>query len=252
MVQAFVEEGAKRAFGPTLHIEGDFLFFDGWWQAAMRVSLDTFAVRAEEPPADTDVVEQMDTALEAKGLENQGTDFPLVGAITYTEIALPPVAWSVWSPSAARAEEALGDRAGRDAFLGDETSPIPVDVDYGAELGGARRLSGLPPAVVLTLGVAPASTDVLEPLLPECRFESRPLDATSPDVCNSLMPSLMLVDATADTGRNFIMELRAAACGRTVPVLALTPDGTPAGADAAVDPGTEPTSWVEPIRNLLP
>lgn len=252
MVQAFVDQGAKRAFGPTLHIEGDFLFFDGWWQAAMRVSLDTFAVRAEDPPAETDVVEQMDAALKAKGLENHGTDFPLVGAITYTEIALPPVAWSVWAPDAGHAEEALAARAGRDAFLGDETSPIPVDVDYGAELGGARRLSGLPPAVVLALGVDPAATDVLTPLLAECRFEARSLDATSPDVCNSLLPSLVLVDATADVGRNFIMELRAAACGRTVPVVAVTPDGTPAGADAAVDPVTGPASWVEPIRNLLP
>ena len=36
VVDAFVNEGAKRAFGPTLHVEGDYLFFDGWWQTATR------------------------------------------------------------------------------------------------------------------------------------------------------------------------------------------------------------------------
>ena len=90
-------------------------------------------------------------------------------------------------------------------------------------------------------------------MLPECRFESRALEAVTPDVCGSLLPTLMLVDATAPTGREFIMEMRAAACGRVIPVVALTPDGSvPLGADIAVDPTTPPLTWVQRIRALLP
>ena len=253
VVEAFVNEGAKRAFGPTLHVEGDYLFFDGWWQAAIRISPRTFAVRSEEPPEETDVAERMGAALTACGLQDVGTDFPIIGAITYSEIALPPVVWSVWAPDDETAEAELNERAGRDAFLGDETSPVPTDMDYGAELGGARRLSGLPPSLVLALGVDTATTDDLAAVLPECRFESRALEAVTPDVCGSLLPTLMLVDATATTGREFIMEMRAAACGRVIPVVALTPDGSvPLGADIAVDPATPPLAWVQRIRALLP
>lgn len=253
VVEAFVNEGAKRAFGPTLHVEGDFLFFDGWWQAAIRISPRTFAVRAEAPPEETDVAARMDAALAARGLADIGTDHPLVGAITYSEIALPPVTWTVWSPDADTGVADLERRAGHDTFLGDEPSPVPVEVSYEAELGGARRLSGLPPALILTLGVEPAQTEALAAVLPECRFESRALDAVTPDVCGSLLPSLMLVDATSGTGRELIMEMRAAACGRFVPVVAVTADeSVPLGADVTVDPATPPLTWVQRIRALLP
>ena len=253
VVEAFVNEGTKRAFGPTLHVEGDYLFFDGWWQAAIRISPRTFAIRSEEPPEETDVAERVGAALAARGLQDVGTDFPIIGAITYAEIALPPVVWAVWAPDPATGGAELDERAGRDAFLGDETSPIPVDVDYGAELGGARRLSGLPPSLVLALGVDASTTEDLAAVLPECRFESRALEAVTPDVCGSLLPTLMLVDATAQTGREFIMEMRAAACGRVIPVVALTPDNSvPLGADIAVDPATPPLTWVQRIRALLP
>ena len=253
VVEAFVNEGAKRAFGPTLHVEGDYLFFDGWWQSAIRISHQTFAIRNEEPPDETDVADRLGTALAARGLRDLGTDFPIIGAITYSEIALPPVAWSVWAPDAETGAAELNERAGRDAFLGDETSPIPQDMDYGAELGGARRLSGLPPSLVLALGVDRGTIDDLGEALPDCRFESRALEAVTPDVCGSLLPTLMLIDATAEQGRNFIMEMRAAACGRVVPVVALAPGAVvPLGADAAVDPDTPPPSWVEKIRGLLP
>jgi hypothetical protein len=253
VVEAFVNEGARRAFGPTLHVEGDYLFFDGWWQAAIRISPRTFAIRDEEPPGETDVAGQVGAALAARGLQDVGADFPIVGAITYAEIALPPVAWSVWAPDADTGGAELNERAGRDAFLGDETSPVPVDVDYGAELGGARRLSGLPPSLVLALGVDAATTQDLAAVLPECRFESRALEAVTPEVCGSLLPTLMLIDATAQSGRDFIMEMRAAACGRVIPVVALTTDASvPLGADSAVDPATPPLTWVQRIRALLP
>ena len=252
VVEAFVNEGAKRAFGPTLHVEGDYLFLDGWWQAAIRISPRTFAVRSEEPPEETDLAEQMGTALTARGLQDVGTDFPIIGAITYSEIALPPVVWSVWAPDEETAGAELNERAGRDAFLGDETSPVPTDMDYGAELGGARRLSGLPPSLVLALGVDAATTQDLAAVLPECRFEARALEEVTPDVCGSLLPTLILVDANSATAREFIMEMRAAACGRVIPVVALTPEEVPLGADIAVDPATPPLTWVQRIRALLP
>ena len=253
MVQAFVEEGAKRAFGPSLHIEGDVLFYDGWWQAAVRVSPRVFAVRGEEPPDETPVLQHLADTLAAQHLADVGTDYPLVGAITYAEIALGPVAWTVWAPDEATAQADLHGRVGRDSFLGDEVSPTPIEPDIGAELGGARRLSGLPPSLILALGVEATETQALAEVLTDCRFESRPLEAVTPDICGSLLPTLMLVDATDQTGREFIMELRAAACGRFVPVVALTGDpDLPLGADAAVDPASAPATWAEPIRTLLP
>ena len=253
VVRAFVQEGAKRAFGPSLHIEGDVLFYDGWWQASVRVSPRVFAVRDEEPPDDTQVLQRLAETLAARRLEDVGTDFPLVSVITYSEIALGPVGWAVWAPDADVAHADLHERVGRDAFLGDEVSPNPVEVDYSAELGGARRLSGLPPSLVLAVGIDADRTDALAEVLTECRFESRPLDAVTPDVCGSLLPTLMLVDATTQGGREFVMELRAAACGRFVPVVAVSAEaGVPLGADVAVDPTTPPAMWAEPIRRLLP
>ncbi|HEX2042484.1 MAG TPA: hypothetical protein VHF24_07590 [Acidimicrobiales bacterium] len=253
VVRAFVAEGAKRAFGPSLHIEGDVLFYDGWWQASVRVSPRVFAVRDEEPPDDTPVLQGLADALAARRLEDVGTDFPLVGVITYSEIALGPVGWSVWAPDADTAQSDLHERVGRDAFLGDEVSPTPVEPDYGAELGGARRLSGLPPSLVLALGVDADQTAVLADVLTECRFECRPLEAVTPDICGSLLPTLMLVDATTQAGREFIMEMRAAACGRFVPVVAVSGDaGVPLGADIAVDPATAAATWADSIRRLLP
>ena len=86
VIQAFVDGGARRAFGPTLHIEGDVLFFDGWWQAALRLGPTAFAIRGEEPPDGTEVRQRVADALRANGLQALGTEFPLIGAFTYAEI----------------------------------------------------------------------------------------------------------------------------------------------------------------------
>lgn len=253
VLQAYVDDGARRAFGPSLHVEGDILMFDGWWQAGVRVSPRTFAVRAEEPPEKTDVLARLAGRLAARGLSDVGTDYPLVGVITYAEIALGPVAWNVWSADAATANFDLSTRAGHDTFLDDDVSGGPTEADYSAELGGARRLSGLPASLVLTLGVDQGVADSMAAALPDCRFVSKPLTEVTPDACGSLMPTLMVVDATTPVGREFIMELRAAACGRVVPVVALTTEpGVPLGADLAFPPDSAPITWVQPIRALLP
>ncbi|HEX3392957.1 MAG TPA: hypothetical protein VHS52_00385 [Acidimicrobiales bacterium] len=252
VLAAFIDAGARRAFGPTLHIEGDFLLFDGWWQAALRVSPRTVAIRAEQPDTKTDALERAADRLVARGLTDLGTDFPLVGAITYAEIALPPVAWNVWSLDQATAIADLEARAGEDNFLGDGTRE-PDEADYSAELGGARRLSGLPASLILTLGVDQGVVESMTAVLPDCRFVSKPLDAVTPDACGSLLPTMMVIDATTPVGREFIMELRAAACGRTVPVVALTDEtALPLGADLAFAPESAPINWVQPIRALLP
>ena len=63
----------------------------------------------------------------------------------------------------------------------------------------------------------------------------------------------MVVDASDRTGIEFIMELRAEACGRYVPVVALTETSElPRGADSVVDLRQPPTAWAEPVRALLP
>ncbi len=253
MLSAFTDGEARRAFGPTLHIEGDILLFDGWWPAAVRVSPRTIAIRAEEPDTKTDALERAADNLAARGLVDLGTDYPLVGAITYAEIALPPVSWNVWSVDPATAEVDLAQRAGRDNFLGDDPANETMEADYTAELGGARRLSGLPASLILTLGVDQGVVDSMTAVLPDCRFISKPLDAVTPDACGSLLPTMMVINATTAVGREFIMELRAAACGRTVPVVALTDESAlPLGADVAFAPTSAPINWVQPIRALLP
>jgi hypothetical protein len=216
------------------------------------VSPRTVAIRAEQPDTKTDALERAADRLVARGLTDLGTDFPLVGAITYAEIALPPVAWNVWSLDQATADADLAARAGEDKFLGDDNRE-PDEVDYSAELGGARRLSGLPASLILTLGVDQGIVDSMTAVLPDCRFVSKPLDAVTPDACGSLLPTMMVIDASTPVGREFIMELRAAACGRTVPVVALTEETSlPLGADLAFAPQSAPINWVQPIRALLP
>lgn len=253
VISAFVHEGARTAFGPSLHLEGDCLFFDGWWQACFRISPSAFAIRHEDPPRDTDVLEQVAKELTGLGMQPVETNPSLLYAITYTEIALGLVQWEVWAADTAAANAAISQRAGADAFLGDYEADAPLrEADYTAELGGARRTAGLPPSIILTVGVAEDQTRALQGHLSDCRFETRTFDTIQPEMCGALIPTVVLIDATEQTGKDFVMELRAAACGRFLPVAAITTDKVvPLGADIAVEP-TDPTAWVDPIRRLLP
>jgi len=252
VLEALVAGGAKRAFGPTLHIENDCLFYDGWWQAAFRISPDTFAIRAEEPPGDTTVLADAATLLGARGMHEVPANPALLFAITYTEIALGLVQWTIWSVDLATAEAALGARAGHDAFLNDYDTEGLKEADYTAELGGARRNAGLPPSVILTVGIDQRRATELGAHLGDCRIETRALGQIRPEACGALIPTLVVVDTTSREGQEFAMELRAAACGRFVPVLAVTDGGTPLGADASVSPSAAAAEWAEPIRRLLP
>jgi hypothetical protein len=253
VIAAFIHDGARTAFGPTAHLEGDCLFFDGWWQVCFRVSPDVFAIRNEAPPRESDLRQQIAMELTAMGMEPVSTNPDLLYAITYTEIALAIVQWEVWAVDAATADLAISTRAGLDAFLGDYTTGEPFkEPDYTAEFGGARRSAGLPPSIVLTIGVDEDKTRALQGHLLECHFVSHTFDTIKPEMCGSLIPTVVLIDAGSQTGKEFVMELRAAACGRFLPVAAVTSDTqVPLGADIALDP-TDPDTWVDPIRRLLP
>ena len=251
VINAFVHEGARTAFGPTLHLEGDCLFLDGWWQACFRISPQAFALRNENPPRETDVLKVVAAELSALGMQPVDTNPSLLYAITYTEIALGLVQWEVWAADTAAANAAIAARAGADAFLGDYSDEFK-EADYSAEIGGARRTAGLPPSVILTVGLGDDDTRALQAHLSDCRFETRDFDAITPEMCGSIIPTVVVIDATGQTGKDFVMELRAAACGRFLPVAAVTSDAQlPLGADVALPPAN-PTGWVDSIRRLLP
>jgi hypothetical protein len=253
VIAAFIHEGARTAFGPTTHLEGDCLFLDGWWQVCFRVTPEVFAVRNEPPPRATDIVSQVTMELSVMGMQPVATNPDLLYAITYTEIALGIVQWEVWAPDAAAASNAISRRAGMDAFLGDYATDEPFkEPDYTAELGGARRSAGLPPSIVLTIGIDEDKSRALQGHLVDCRFVTRTFDTIEPEMCGAIIPTVVLIDATGQTGKEFVMELRAVACGRFLPVAAVTTDRqVPLGADIALDP-VDPDTWVDPIRRLLP
>ena len=251
VINAFVHEGARTAFGPTLHLEGDCLFLDGWWQACFRISPEAFALRNENPPRDTDTLKVVAAELSAKGMQPVDTNPSLLYAITYTEIALGLVQWEVWAADTAAADAAIAARAGADAFLGDYSNELK-EADYSAEIGGARRTAGLPPSIILTVGLGDDDTRALQAHLSACRVGTRHFDASTPQMCGSIIPTVGVIDATGKTGKDFVMELRAAACGRFLPVAAVTSDAQlPLGADVALQPAN-PTGWVDSIRRLLP
>ena len=252
VVRAFVAEGARGAFGPTLHVEGDALMLNGWWHLAFRVAPDAFILRNEEPPEPTTALEEVASALEAQGLRQVGVDLPLIQPVTYVALSLGHVSWAMWCTDLESAQAALTAAAGAETFLGEsrfeESAP-----DFGAQLAGARRLAGLPPSLVLTVGLAPPDVEALQAALPDCRMESRAWADADPDACGALIPSAVVVDASAQQGREFVMQLRASACGRFLPVAAvLEGAGVPLGADIALDPAQGPAGWVEPLRQLLP
>lgn len=256
VIRAFVDAGARQGFGDTLHIERDALLLHGWWHAAFRVAPDAFIVRTDEPPADATGLAGLTAGLAERGLGHVGQDLPSMAALTYTELSLGSgVEWALWARDRASGEAALAARVGAESFLQDADLVEPespgAPQDLSADLEGGRRMLGLPPTVVVAAGLDRSRLDQLEVAMPECRFESVSLES-GPGACGPLTPALVLVEAGSQVGREFVMELRADACGRFIPVVALTHDELPLGADVALDPDQDPLSWVEPIRRLLP
>jgi hypothetical protein len=257
VIDAFLKDGVHRAFGPTLHVEGDTLMLNGWWHAALRIDDGVFVIRNEEPREESSVLPDLAAAMTRIGLSEVAVDHPLIQPITYTQISLGQMSWALWAADLATADASLTAKATADSFLSD--SPFtgyvePVSADFSAELGGARRVAGLPSALVLTVGLEASQSTALEAALADVRMEHRSFDEFAPSACGALIPGVVVVNAREATGREFIMELRTEACGRFLPVIALTEGGInpPPGADEALDPALPPSAWVAPVRAALP
>lgn len=252
-IQAWVE-GSVDALSDALHVEQDALLYQGWWQVAFRVAPDVFLVRAEPAPDGSDISARVAEVLRPRSLRPIPGDHPIVLAITYTDLSLAGANWDVWARDAQAAERALAGRAGA------ETTPRDLlDSDYATvegldiQLEGARRIAGLPPSVIVTVGLDRQVVYALEAALPEARFEFRELGAIAPEACGELRPTLIIVDSSEEPGRNFIMELRASACGRFLPVAAVTTASSPPpGADIALDPRIPSPGWRNDLLRLLP
>ncbi len=253
VISAFVA-GAREGGGSSLHIESDALFFAGWWQIAFRVSEDAFIVRDEPTPQPTTAIEQVKEALSARGLDEIPGDHPLIEPLTYTELSLAGGVWRLWGVDERRGTAALAARVGAESIARDWTEEDGAVVEgLGSQLEGARRIAGLPPSVVVAVGLRRDEVYSLEAAIPECRFESRALGQIAPEACGDLGPSLIVVDATDRAGREFIMELRAAACGRFLPVAAVTrEEAPPPGADVALDARLPAGAWRDALLALLP
>lgn len=252
-IDAFVNGGAHQAFGESLHIEGDVLILDGWWHVCLRMSDDAFVVRAEEPPRETTVMDDIAGALSARGLRHVATDLPGITVLTMSKASLGFVSWDVWSTDLERGQAALATAVNEDSFLphGEYYEGV-TDRDYSTELRGARRLSGLAASLILTVGVDADRLSRLSESLDDCTFITKAFGEIEPDACGSLVPQLILVDASEQRGQEFVMRLRSA-CSRMLPVVAVTPGGdTPLGADAAVASDEDPAVWAPRMRNLLP
>ncbi|MDP9452499.1 MAG: hypothetical protein M3P97_03730 [Actinomycetota bacterium] len=257
VTEAFATGGARHAFGEQLHVEGDCLVLDGWWEAAFRVAPGTFAVRDEASPRPTDLLDRLRARLQAAGLRQVEADPALLVAITYTAIDLGAADWTLWSSDEAAAEAALAARAGHDTFLdtsAGDTSPImatstPVS-DYAAEMGGARRSAGLPALVILTVGIDDARVAAMAEVLADCHLEARSLGELDAGRWAALLPNLALVDATTPAGQAVVADLRRE--GTSVPLVAVHEGGPLEGADATVDPAESPGQWAAHLRALLP
>lgn len=253
LINSFVHTGTRSAFSPTLHIEGDALLLDGWWPAVYRVAPGAFITRGEEPPSESSIPDLVKRVLTEAGLQFVGSDFPGITQITYTaQFSLGYVPWDMWAADTASAEAALAARATEESFLESGTSRGNGAGDFATEYGGARRVAGLPPSIVLTVGVDPDRLEPLEELMPECHFIVKAMGEIRPDACGAIIPTVIIVDGTSTAGQEFMMELRAVACGRTIPVLAVTDEGVPLGANASVSPAAGAPDWVKPIVDLLP
>lgn len=256
VVRAFVADGARQGFGLTVNVERDALLLDGWWHAAFRISPDTFMVRIDEPPSDRQAMDGLLAELAARGLTAVADNLALTIALAYAELSLGTgVNWALWATDREAGEAALAQRVNpdswvQDSVLSDSSAPEQV-TDLSAELEGARRMAGLPESVIVAVGIDDSAMRQLRPAIPECRFEAVPVEA-GPDACGPLHPALVLVDARSQAGKEFIMEFRADACGRFLPVVALTGEELPLGADETLSPDLEPLKWVELIRSLLP
>lgn len=252
LVEAFLD-GARKGLAPGLYIEGDVLAFQGWWQAAYRLADDAYIVRAEPPPAPTDVLDVLATCLEGRGLQPIPGDHPVIQAVTYAELTVSGVDWTLWSTDAERGEAALAQRAAPEVAepgAAPRVDDHPALGDISADFANAMR-EGMPESVILAVGLRERVVTELEAAVPRCRVQTAGLD-DAVAACGVTVPHLVIVDASTHEARRFLLEFRAEACGRHVPIAAITDTTTPPGADVRLDPQVPPAAWQEQLTQLLP
>ena len=252
VIDAFLDQPSASAFGPTLHIEQGTLKLDGWWAVAFRVSERTVIVRDEEAPSESTAQAAVAAALTARGLQAVGTDLPAISLLTYTNLDLGYAPWVLWSTDLATGEGDLNAKATEESFLESGPAAAPsggvVDTDH---VRGARRVGGGPSRVVLAVGVGDEWIEALRAGLDDCSIERRSLDELKPADAGSLLPTLVLVDATGPAGSAFVAELGSGEA-TAVPLVAITDDGgMRAGADAVLDASDPAAEWLPLLRDLL-
>ncbi len=248
--------GAAEAAGPTLHIERDALLLEGWWHAAIRLRSDVFALRIDTPPSASPCLDRLADDLTARGLRVVVAGHPLMQPLTYAELDLVGAEWALWATDPDTAEVALAARLGAESAPRDFDEVelyVHTDTDVSYNFERSRRVAGIVPSVVLVVGLDFDQVHELAAALPECQLVSRSLGDIAPDGCGELRPGLVVVDARRPEGAVFAMQLRAAACGRFLPVAALAHGKEPPwGADIVLDPACPPALWRSDLRNLLP
>lgn len=125
VIEAFVSDGARSGSSTRVAIEEDALVMDGWFPLAFRVAPDVFGVREDEPPEPTPAVVLLVEALARAGLERVDENPALLHSITYSEIALGLVDWSVWARDRHRGERALEERAQAASGLTHGSNDLP-------------------------------------------------------------------------------------------------------------------------------
>lgn len=274
LVEAFVA-GARSGIADKISVHDDVLSLDGWWHAAFRLEEQAFIVRAEPPPESTVALKRLPDVLRHHGLRHIPGEHPLIQAVTYTELTVTGVAWTLWATHAEHGEAALVHRAAPDTptlqqpfadDLSTETAASgglggldrgapsvwdhPAAGDLSAEFAASLH-NGFPVPVILAVGFSDDTVDALRSAVPNCRVEAEGLD-DAVDTCAALVPHLVLVDASTDAGRRFLLEFRAEACGRHVPVGAVTEGDAPAGADFPLDPHQPRAAWQRQLLERLP
>lgn len=269
LVGAFVS-GARDGSVPGLLIDGDLLYVEGWWHAALRIAPDVHIVRAEVPPRPTAVLELLAASLGDAGLQHvPGGDNPLINAITYVTGDVSGLEWNLWARSAQIGAAAIAQRAGGETVLPGsesgydlvglfETAGTPLSDnlpgnrgDISAEFAESLLGGGQLAAVVLAVGLADEQVAGLRDALPTCRLESRAIEEAV-SACGIIKPDLVVVDASTRRGRDFLLEFRAEACGRFVPVAAVTAEPVPPGADTTLEPAASAVGWSDRLAPLLP
>lgn len=110
VIEAFVS-GTPAVAGPTLHVERDILYCDGWWHVAFRLAGDVFLVRDEPTPDGTLLSGRVTAALQQRGLRDVPVDPTELQVVTYTELVVISQRWQMWAPDEERGRSVLATRA---------------------------------------------------------------------------------------------------------------------------------------------